>query len=80
MVRFSVEEKSDKIFVTEEFEEEFLFFSALNALRVGQEVVNDCVEQLYAILNCLNILFYTVPNRLDISFLLELLDKFHLLL
>jgi hypothetical protein len=61
MVRSSVEEISDKIFVTEEFDQEFLFFSAQIAPGLWHEVFYHLLEQLLGVL-----------NRLHISFLLEL--------
>ena len=61
MVRSSVEDLSDKIFVTEEFDQEFLLFSAQIALRLWHKVVYHIFEQLLGVL-----------NRLHISFLLEL--------
>jgi hypothetical protein len=61
MVRSSVEEISDKIFVTEEFDQEFLFFSAQIALGLWHKVFYHLLEQLLGVL-----------NRLHISFLLEL--------
>jgi hypothetical protein len=62
VLRSSVEEVSDKILVSQEFDQELFFFSAGNALRVRQEEVDDCLQYLSAVLNRLCIF----------SFLLEL--------